>query len=113
MEDHMLIRTWKVHIHKDKIGELKHFAKTKSLPMFKEQTGCLGVLFTLDGNLCNTTTLWRDRESIEMLKTSITYNDTVEKIVATGMLEGESTVEIFDCFGGFLELDTIAQSLPS
>ena len=107
----MLVRTWKVHILKNRITDLKHFARTESLPMFKKQAGCLGVMFTLSGNLCATTTIWKDMESIVALKTSPTYNETVKKIVATGMLEGEQSVEIFDCFGGFLELEAIGNFL--
>jgi len=109
----MLIRSWKVHIHNDRIDDLKHFAKTESLPMFKKQNGCLGVLFTLDDKLCNTITIWKDKDSIELLKSSKSYNETVEKIVASDMLAGESTIEVFDCFGGFLEMDAIIGSLSA
>jgi len=109
----LIIRIWKVRIKEGMLKNLKHFAMTESQPMFNNQEGCLGVLFTLDGNLCATTTLWKDRESIEALKTSKSYIETVDKIVATGMLEGESSIEIFNCFGGYLETDAIKSALPS
>jgi hypothetical protein len=109
----MLTRTWKVHIHKDRIGDLKHFARTESLVMFKKQAGCLGVFFTLDGNKCATITLWKDMASIVALKSSKSYMDTVEKIVASGIFEGEQSIEIFDCFDGYLKLDDIPKSLQT
>lgn len=109
----MLIRIWKVRILKDRTEDLRDFARTESLPMFKKQAGCLGVLFTLDGNLCATISVWKDRRSIESLKTSQSYKETVDKILATGMLEDEQSVEIFDCFGGYLDLAAIAQIVHS
>lgn len=109
----MFIRIWKVIIEANRIDDLKYFAQTESLPMFKKQTGCLGVFFTLDGNQCATITLWKDMESIDYLKTSPSYNETVEKIEATGMLQGNSSVEIFDSFSGSLEFDKIANILQT
>ena len=107
----MLIRIWKVNVENDKIADLKIFAETESLPMFKKQKGCLGVFFTLYGNQCATITLWKDMESINALNSSAFYNETVEKIEASGILEGEHFVEIFNSFGGFLETDKINKFL--
>src|SRR5258705_13984673 len=104
----MLIRIWTVNIRADRIADLEHFARTESLPMFQNQAGCLGVLFTRDANLCATISLWEDMKYIDMLKTSPSYNETVEKIVATGMFEGEQSIAIFNCFGGFLDSYDIA-----
>jgi hypothetical protein len=39
--------------------------------------------------------------------------DTVEKIVASGIFEGEQSIEIFDCFDGYLKLDDIPKSLQT
>ena len=107
----MLIRIWRVNIVPERIGDLEDFANTYSLPMFRMQAGCLGVLFTRDGYNCAVISIWENMQAIEKLKASPSYNDTVEKIADTRMLEGEQSVEIFEAFGGFLGYDEIAKSL--
>jgi hypothetical protein len=109
----MFIRIWKVIIEANRIDDLKYFARTESLPMFKKQAGCLGVFFTLDRNQCATITLWKDMASIDALKSSKSYMDTVEKILASGIFEGEQSIEIFDCFDGYLELDDLSKILQT
>ena len=107
----MLIRIWQVKVKPDRFDELEDFSNARSLPMFMQQEGCLGVLFSRDEHYCATISFWEDMKAIEQLKDSSSYNDTVEKIVATGMLEGEQSVEIFETFGGFLSFEDVAKSL--
>ena len=104
----MLLRIWHVKIDPARVDELENFAQTYSLPMFQQQAGCLGVLFTWQGNDCATISLWQTMDAIEKLKTSPTYAETVRQLEATGMLGGEQSVELFQCFGGFLNLDVLA-----
>jgi quinol monooxygenase YgiN len=106
----MLIRIWQVKVKPDRFYDLEDFARSHSLPMFKKQEGCLGVLFSRDENYCATISIWENMKAIEKLRDSSSYNETVEKIVATGMLEGEQSVEIFEMFGGFLSFDDVAKS---
>jgi quinol monooxygenase YgiN len=98
----MLVRIWRVKIKPERMEDLKNFARTFSLPMFTQQAGCLGVLFSLDGNNCATITFWDTIESIERLGNSRSYRETVDKIEASGMLEGEHKVEVFQIFDGYL-----------
>jgi hypothetical protein len=42
----ILVRIWRVKVKQERIDWLEKFAHTVSLPMFKQQKGCLGVLFT-------------------------------------------------------------------
>ena len=71
--------------------------------MFREQPGFAGVLFA--ANLAERTviTLWRDLASAQALDRSETYKSTVADIEATGFLRGESTVEVCELEGYFLE----------
>jgi len=109
----MLVRIWRVKIHPERINELENFAHAYSLPMFKAQVGCLGVLFTRNGSDCVTISVWENAEAIERLKSSPTYNETVRQIEATGMLEGEQSVELFQAFGGFMNRDKISEALDA
>lgn len=107
----MPVRTWRVKIHPERINELENFAHTYSLPMFQKQVGCLGVLFTRKGSDCATISVWENAEAIERLKSSSTYRETVRQIEATGMLEGEQSVEVLQSFGGFLNPNKILEAL--
>jgi hypothetical protein len=109
----MLLRIWRVKVKPERILELEKFARTVSLPMFKRQDGCLGVLFTWEGSYCATITFWKDRASIDKLSSSRDYLATVEKIEQSGMLIGEHSVQVFQSFDGYLELDGLVDGTRS
>jgi hypothetical protein len=52
---------------------------------------------------------WRDIASAQRLDQSETYKSTVAEIEATGFLRGESSIEVFELEGFFLE-DAAARS---
>ena len=98
----MLVRVWTVDIKKEKIKELEEFANTISLPMFIEQEGCLGVLFTKNSDEASTITFWENQESIDKLATSVSYQDVVKQIEESGILAGNHKSETYEEYGGFI-----------
>jgi quinol monooxygenase YgiN len=98
----MLVRVWTVDIKKDKVKELEVFANSISLPMFREQEGCLGVLFTKNSYEASTITFWDSQESIDKLATSVSYQDVVKQIEDSGILAGNHKSETYEEYGGFI-----------
>ena len=98
----MLVRVWTVDIKKEKIKELEIFANTISLPMFRKQKGCLGVLFTKNSHEASTITFWDKQESIDALDTSVSYQDVVQQIEDSGILAGNHRTETYEEYGGFM-----------
>jgi heme-degrading monooxygenase HmoA len=98
----MIVRVWKVGIADGQAEALEQFAKQVSLPMFRQQPGCLGVLFTRSEKTCATITLWESEESIEALNLSASYQKVVRAIEESGVLEGAHQTEAFCFYGGFL-----------
>ena len=72
--------------------------------MFRQQPGCRGVLFlrTTDGSGAAALTLWEDQGAIERLANSPTYKATVARLVATGLLIGSQSIEVFRVATGAL-----------
>ena len=98
----MLVRVWTVDIKKDRIKDLEEFANTISLPMFRKQEGCLGVLFTKNSQEASTITFWDNQESINKLATSKSYQDVVKEIEESGILAGNHKSETYEEYGGFM-----------
>lgn len=107
----MIVRIWKVGIQSGKKQALEKFAKEISLPMFRSQAGCLGVLFTYKDDICATVTLWNNQASINQLEQSSIYQEVVEKIENSGILEGNHETEVFYSYGGFLNAEVINSNL--
>jgi len=95
----MIPRIWRTQVDPARIAEYETFANTKSLSMFKQQRGFLGVVFmhTPKGV---TLSIWEDRAAVEALATSETYQATVRDILVSGLLKGEQTTGVFEMFGG-------------
>jgi len=98
----MLVRIWTVDINSNQIEALEEFANNISLPMFRKQAGCLGVLFTKNSNECATITFWDNQESIDNLAKSEYYQQVVEEINNSGILKGNHKTEIYKDYGGFI-----------
>jgi len=98
----VLVRVWTVDIKKDRIKDLEEFANTISLPMFRKQEGCLGVLFTKNSQEASTITFWDNQESINKLATSKSYQDVVKEIEESGILAGNHKSETYEEYGGFM-----------
>jgi len=99
----MIVRIWRTHIGQARAGEYRDFAHSRSLPMFRMQPGFVGALFAGRRADRVVITLWRDLASAQALGHSRAYQATVAEIEATGFLQGQSTVEIFELEEVFLE----------
>jgi hypothetical protein len=98
----MIIRIWRTQIDQTRAAEYRDFAHSKSLPMFRAQPGFAGVLFAAHGAEHAVITLWRELACVEALEHSPSYQSTVADIEATGLLKGESAVEVLDLEEVFL-----------
>ena len=101
----MIIRTWQTEIDPERVEEFESFANNYSLPMFQQQPGCLGVLFSREDSDTTTFSYWKDQGAIDMLASSPLYLETVRRIQETGLLRGEQVVDVFPVFGGQLDLN--------
>jgi len=73
--------------------------------MFRQQPGCRGVLLLrlfegAGGAACS---FWDSHQAIDRLGTSPTYQATVSRLVATGLLTGTQSVEVFTIASGVLD----------
>jgi hypothetical protein len=96
----MIVRIWRTRIDDRRATDYQSFARSKSLPMFRTQAGFAGLLFAGRGAERAVISFWHDLPSVEGLEVSDTYRATVAEIAATGLLEGESTVEVLEIDGG-------------
>jgi heme-degrading monooxygenase HmoA len=103
----MIARIWRTKVVPERRAEFERFAKEKSLPMFHKQAGFLGVMF-LNG-LVDTATLtfWENMDAVNALAKSETYHETVRQIEAAGFLVRESSIEVFEVFGGGFASESI------
>ena len=97
----MIVRIWRTGIDPARAGEYERFAGERSLPMFRRQAGFRGVLFA-SGDETERVVLsfWENADAVEELGRSPTYRETVDALLATGILTGEQTVELLDVDGG-------------
>lgn len=98
----MLIRIWNTGVDPKRLSEYEEFEQQQSLPMFRAQKGCLGIWFLRKEGSFYAMSLWKDRTSIEALAESETYAQTVNALKATGLLQGEQTVQVFEVRSGKL-----------
>src|SRR6478752_5224911 len=90
----MLARLWTTGLRADRIGEYETFAREVSLPMFRAQEGFRGCLMTRRENMGQVLTIWRDAAAVAALAQSPSYRATVNRIVASGVLDGEQCTEV-------------------
>ncbi|MGE5803870.1 MAG: hypothetical protein ACM358_16625 [Gemmatimonadota bacterium] len=102
----MLLRIWRTGVDPARWAEYARFEQEHSLPMFRQQSGCRGVLFgrLAGGSGAAACSFWDDQAAIEQLATSQTYKATVARLLATGLLAGSQSVEVFEIAGGAVEL---------
>ena len=105
----MIIRVWRTSIDSARMSEYERFAQEQSLPMFRSQPGFVGVLFAGGQQERAVLSMWRDLASVEALAHSATYQQTVEQLNATALLVGETSVEVFEARGGFLDVEALAE----
>lgn len=92
----MLLRIWRTEFDPERIQELREFAATRSEPMFESFPGCQGFVFAHDHSTYVTMSLWRDAADIAEAEATALYQETVAALLASEMLLGPQTVEIFD-----------------
>ncbi|MCP3805003.1 antibiotic biosynthesis monooxygenase [Allokutzneria sp. A3M-2-11 16] len=93
MSGHPVLRQWRTHVDEARADEYERFARERSLPMFREHDGLIGVLFAREGTECVVITLWENAEAVRRLEESSLYQRTVAEISAAGFLTGTSSVE--------------------
>ncbi|WP_020392316.1 hypothetical protein [Kribbella catacumbae] len=87
-------RIWRTGLDESRAAEYEAFAAERSLPMFKRQDGCRGVLFARTESGRAVITFWRDLEAVEALAEASEYLETVAAINAAGFLEAPQSVEV-------------------
>jgi heme-degrading monooxygenase HmoA len=92
----MKCRIWCTQVVSGRFEEYERFAREISLPMFRAQAGYRGGLMAGDGSERIVITLWEDADAVAALDLSQSYRDTVSRIVATGFLTGEQSIEVYD-----------------
>jgi hypothetical protein len=105
----MIVRIWRTRVDVGRVREYERFAIDRSLPMFRQQPGFLGVLFARTGGDCLVLTVWHGPGAIEALEASPSYLETVARITDAGFLVGDPSVEILEVHGG--DLSAIAHTL--
>lgn len=106
----MIVRLWTTRVAKDRISEYEENERSRSAPMFRKQPGCLGVMFLRSNENCFALSFWKDRESVEKLKTSTSYLEASAFYASSGMLVGDPSLEVFEVSGGFLDLEAFARA---
>jgi len=94
-------------------SEYEQFAQERSLPMFQQQQGFLGVLFLGTQQDRAVLSIWQDMSRVEALAHSSTYQETSAQLAATGVLIGQTFVEVFEAQGGSLDLQALAHLLEN
>jgi heme-degrading monooxygenase HmoA len=100
----MVVRLWKTQVKKSALATYEENERNRSLPMFKEQPGCVGVLFLRSEDTCFALTFWKDLDAVDQLKTSKSYLEASAFYELSGMLVGEPSLQLFEVKGGFFSL---------
>jgi hypothetical protein len=104
----MIIRIWTTGIVEGRESEYLQFAHVRSIPMFRQQPGCLGVLFgRADGRVHGVFSFWRSSPDVDALATSLTYRATAEALARSGVLAGTPSVTVYEAEGGVLDGATL------
>jgi heme-degrading monooxygenase HmoA len=104
-EIELIVRIWRTRVLPQHEAAYEDFARERSLPMFREQVGFLGVFFAKSVPERAVITLWRDQDDVRRLEESPTYRRTVEQLIQAGILDGASDVEVLVTHG--YELATV------
>jgi hypothetical protein len=104
LKEKMIVRLWKAQVKSTALPEYEENERNRSAPMFREQSGCIGVLFLRSADMCSALTFWSDWDAVDRLKTSKSYLQASAFYAQSGMLVGEPSLEVFEVKGGFLLL---------
>lgn len=92
----MIVRIWSSGIVKGRENEYLTFAGDISMPMFKEHP-IKGVYILTAERKTKVVTLWNNLDDITKMENSEKYKETVNIILASGLIEGDQSVELFEC----------------
>lgn len=110
----MVTRLWRTGVKPERFEEYERFARERSLPMFREQRGFIGVLFMREeADRAAVLTLWEDERAAGELEASPLYRQAVEVILGSGLLTMEQSVEVFEVHGGRVLAGELAARLGS
>jgi heme-degrading monooxygenase HmoA len=98
-----IARIWRTRIDKQRADEYERFADQESLPMFRAHEGLIGVIFGGAEDDRVVISLWGSAHDVAALDASPIYQQTVERIEATGFIVGPSSVEVFAVHGGEID----------
>ena len=89
----MVARIWRTGVKPERFKEYERFARERSLPMFREQRGVIGVLLMRERAVrAAVLTLWEDEGAVEKREASPLYSQTFEVILGSGFLPREQSV---------------------
>ena len=97
----MIVRLWKTQVKRERLATYEQNERDCSLPMFKEQPGCLGVLFLRSDEMCFALSFWKDADAVDRLKTSKSYLEACAYYEQSGMLIGDPSLQVFEVKDGF------------
>ena len=103
----MIVRIWRTQLDNSRMNEFERFERERSLPMFRQQEGFLGVIFLRSQGECAALSLWEDLESVERLSKSKSYRETVQLLESTNLLQGSQSIEVFEERGGIVLVDAM------
>ncbi|NNC13742.1 hypothetical protein HII28_17900 [Planctomonas sp. JC2975] len=95
----MILRLWRTRIVLARESEYQRFANERSLPMFRSQSGFLGLYFSGSGEERVVVTVWTSGSAAEALEVSPTYLSTVAAIQEQGFLRPPQSVEVLEIQG--------------
>jgi heme-degrading monooxygenase HmoA len=108
----VIVRIWTTQVDAEHVAEYERFAELDSLPMFRMQSGNLGVIFTRTGTACGVVSFWDSMSSVDSLAQSPSYQSTVARIAAAGFLVGEATTASNQAHGGWIS-ELLAEAVRS
>ena len=99
----MIARIWSTGIAEGRLADYQRFAQSISLPMFRKQSGIVGVQLLTQPSRSLVITLWNRTDDISRMEQNQVYLATVAAIQSQGFLTGEQKVEVFEFEDGFLD----------
>lgn len=110
----MIARIWRTGVNPERFEDYHRFAHQRSLPMFRDQSGLVGVLFLRErADRAAVLTLWEDEAAVDEMEDSELYQQTVDDILSGGFLTGDQSVEVFDVHGGDVGASELATAVDA
>ena len=108
----MILRIWRAEVNSERLEEYRRFEREQCLPMLHKQPGLLGVLFMRAAeHQAASLTIWDDVGAVDALESSPSYRRTDRELAESGLLAGESWVELLEVEGGDLRPEALVGAL--